>query len=51
VATEIVNDDDVARAERRQKHLLDIGQEGTAIDRATNSAWSIDPIAAYELSG
>jgi len=45
VATEIVDNDDVALAEGRQKHLLDIGQEAAAIDRAVDDAGGIDPIA------
>ena len=46
VATEIIDDDDVARAERWQKHLLDIGQEAAAIDRTVDDAGGIDPIAS-----
>jgi len=34
VGAEIVEDDDVARAQRRGQDLLDIGLERAAIDRA-----------------
>jgi hypothetical protein len=46
VAAEIVDDDDIARLERRDEDLLDIGEEAVAVDRPVDDAWSGDAIAA-----
>lgn len=44
VTAEIVHDDNVARLERRDEELLDIGLEAFAIDGAIKDAWRIDPV-------
>jgi len=46
VAAEIVDDDDVAGSERRQKKLLDIGAEAVAVDGSVDDARCVDPVAA-----
>ena len=46
VAAEIVHDDDVAGPERRDEHLLDIGEEALAVDRAVDDAGRVDAVAA-----
>lgn len=45
MAAEIVDDDDIAWFEGRQKELLDIGEEALAIDGTVNDAGSLDPVA------
>jgi len=44
MAAEIVNDDDVAGLEGRDKQLFDVGAEAVAIDRPVDDAGSIDAI-------
>ncbi len=46
MAAQVVHDDDVARAERRHQELLDISEEGLAVDGAVEHARCIDPIMA-----
>lgn len=41
---EIVQDNDVARPERRHQHLLDVGHEGDVIDRAVEDGRRGQPI-------
>ena len=44
VTAKIVNDHDVARAERRDEDLFDIDLEGLTIDRPLEEPWRINPI-------
>lgn len=46
MAPEIVHDDHVARPEGRHEHLLDVGQEAAAVDRAIDHARRLDPVPA-----
>ncbi|KAJ8134041.1 hypothetical protein OY671_012745, partial [Metschnikowia pulcherrima] len=46
VATEVIQDDDVAGSKDGQKNLLDIGAKAHAIDRALDEPWRIDPVMA-----
>jgi len=46
VAAEIVHDDDIARPQHRNENLLDIGEEGFAVDRAIDDAGGIDAVMA-----
>jgi hypothetical protein len=46
VAAEVVDDDDVAGAQRGRQHLLDIGEKALPVDRPVDDAGSIDPIVA-----
>jgi len=46
VATEVIQDDDIAGSKDRQKNLLDIGAEADAIDRPLDEPWCIDPVMA-----
>ena len=46
VAAEVIHDDHVARMKRGGQHLLDIGLEGFAIDRAVEHPGRIDPVAS-----
>ena len=46
MASEIVEDDDVARSEHRHELLFDIGAEAFAVDRAIEDARSGEPVAA-----
>ena len=39
MATEVVEDDDVARVKLRNQELLDVGAEDDAIDRSVDDAW------------
>lgn len=45
VASQVVDDDDVAWPERRDQDLLDIGEEGLAVDRPVEDAGCLDAIA------
>jgi hypothetical protein len=45
VASEIVENDDVAGVERRGEDLLDVSREALAIDRPIEDAGRIDPVA------
>ena len=44
VGAEIVHDDNVAGLERWHQHLLDIGTEALAVDRAVDDAGRSDPV-------
>lgn len=44
VAAKIVHDDDIARLERRDQELLDIGQEASAVDRTIEHRRRVDPV-------
>ena len=46
VTAEIVHDDDVAGAQRRQEHPFDIGGEAFAIDRAVDEPGGFDAVVA-----
>lgn len=46
VAAEIVQDNDIARAQRRQKNLLDVETKALAIDGAFDKPWRIDAVVA-----
>ena len=46
MASEIVDNDDVARSERRHEKLFDVGLKALAVDRPIDDAGSIDPVAA-----
>src|SRR5213075_740728 len=46
VAAEIVDDHDISGLEGGHEHLLDIGKEALAIDRAVDDARRIDPVGA-----
>jgi hypothetical protein len=46
VAAQVVHDDDIARAERWHQELLDIGEEGLAVDGAVEHAGRVDPFMA-----
>ena len=46
MATEIVHNDDIARGERRQQTLFDIGQEAGAVERAIEDAGSGNTVVA-----
>ena len=46
VAAQIVHNDDIARDERRQQTLFDIGQEAGAVDRAIKDTRSGQPVVA-----
>ena len=46
VAAQIVHNDDIARGERRQQTLFDIGQEAGAVDRAIKDTRSGQPVVA-----
>jgi hypothetical protein len=41
---QIVHDDDVARRQRRQQDLLDIGKEAFAVDGAIDDAGRVDAV-------
>lgn len=43
VRAEIVGDDDVARVERRDENLFDVGEEARAVDRAIENTWCGQP--------
>jgi hypothetical protein len=43
---QIVHDDDIARLQRRRQHLLDVGQEEFAVDRAIDSQRRGQAVAA-----
>ena len=45
VASEIVDDHDVAGLERGHQYLLDISEEALAVDRTIDDAGGIDPVA------
>ena len=44
VATEIVEDDDVARLQRWNQNLIDIGPEALAVDWTIENPWGLDTI-------
>ena len=46
VTTEIVEDDDVARAQRGNEHSVDVDQESLAIDRSVDDERCIDTIVS-----
>jgi hypothetical protein len=46
VRAEIIHDNDIARPQRRQQELLDIGPEALAVDRAVDDAGRRDAIVA-----
>ena len=46
VATQVVEHDDVALAEVRGQHLLDIGREEFAVDWAVDHPWRVNAIMA-----
>jgi hypothetical protein len=46
VAAEIVDDDDVARLERRQQNLFDISLEEVAVDGAIDDARGVETVGA-----
>ena len=46
VASQVVQDDDIAGTKRRQKNLLDIGPEAHAIDWSLDEPGCIDPVMA-----
>lgn len=46
VTAEIVDDNNIAGSERRQKKLLDIGAEALAVDRSIDDARRVDPVVA-----
>ena len=48
VAAEVVEDDDVARSQRRHQHLLDIGGEQVAVDRSVDHAGGIDAVVPQD---
>src|SRR3982074_827183 len=44
VATEIIEDDDVARLQRWSQNLIDIGPEALAVDGTIENPWGLDTI-------
>ena len=44
VATEIIEDDDVARLQRWSQNLIDIGPEALAVDWTIENQWGLDTI-------
>ena len=46
VRAEIVEHDDVAWPERRREDLLDISGKESAVDRAVDHPWRVDPVVA-----
>ena len=44
VATEIIEDDDVARLQRWGQNLIDIGPEALAVDWTIENPWGLDTI-------
>jgi hypothetical protein len=46
VAAEIVQDDDIAGREGRVENLLDVEEEGLAVDRPVDHPRRIDPVMA-----
>jgi hypothetical protein len=44
VATEIIEDDDVARLQRWGQSLIDIGPEARAVDSTIENPWDLDKI-------
>jgi hypothetical protein len=44
VATEIIEDDDVARLQRWGQSLIDIGPEARAVDSTIENPWDLDAI-------
>lgn len=44
VASQIVEDDDVARLEHGDQELLDISKEADGVDRSVEDGWRIDPV-------
>ena len=44
MTAEVVDDDDVARLERRNQDLLDVGQETLAVDRTIDHTRRVDAI-------
>ena len=46
VASQIIDDDDVARPEGGDENLLDIGEEASAVDRPVDDAWGLEAVTA-----
>jgi hypothetical protein len=46
VGAQVVHEDDVALAQRRHEHLLDIGEERWPIERAVDDIWRGEAVAA-----
>jgi hypothetical protein len=46
VASEIIDDDNIAESERRHEYLLDIGQEACSVDRTIDDTGGSDAITA-----
>ena len=46
VAAEIVHDDDVAGAKRREENLLHVEAKAVAVDWALDKPWRLDPVMA-----
>jgi hypothetical protein len=46
VTGQIVSDHDIAGRERRSEELLDLGAEGSSVDRSVQHQWCHDPIVA-----
>jgi hypothetical protein len=44
VTAEIVHDDDIALAQRRQQHALDVGSKALTVDRPFNEPRRLDPV-------
>lgn len=44
VHREVIEDDHVARAERRDEHLLDVGQKRRIVDRAIEDRWRMEAV-------
>jgi hypothetical protein len=46
VDRQVVEDDDIARAQRRDQHLLDIGEKRRIVDRAIENGRRVEPVDA-----
>jgi hypothetical protein len=51
VAAEVVQDDDIARREGRGENLLDVEEEGLAVDRPIDPPRRINPVVAQRGDG